>query len=179
MLFNPELCEKVLAKLKTMTRRVEKPGDVALYDQKLVDGKVVDYIRAVVRNGRLLWEVGRTYAIQPGRGKKSLGRFLLTDIRKERLQEITPQGAKAEGVDPYIVYDYGANYVGYEQAFVNLWNTIHKLGERWEDDPFCWVLTMELVEPFFTEEDIEAGQRAVEEVVGRPLDWPPIKVSYG
>ena len=139
MLFKLELCEAILAGRKTQTRRVEKPGDVELYDQKVIGGKIVDYIRAVVRNGRVLWEVGRTYAIQPGRGKKAVGRFLLTDIRQEQLRDISEEDAEAEG---FPFYDTWRILSGIR--FAEYWDTIHKPGERWEDDPEVWVLTMEM-----------------------------------
>ena len=55
-------------------------------------------IVSVERNRRLLYEVGRTYAVQPGRGKHALGRIRLRAIRREPAQDISEGDARAEGV---------------------------------------------------------------------------------
>lgn len=67
----------ILSGDKTRTWRPEKPGDVTEPD----DGW--GFLRAVRRNGRLLWAVGRTYAVQPGRGKKAVARIKITSIHEE------------------------------------------------------------------------------------------------
>lgn len=60
MLFKPELAEKIIRGEKTETRRLKQPGE------RLMNG------RTVYHNGRIKWEVGRTYAICPGRGKPTI-----------------------------------------------------------------------------------------------------------
>jgi len=133
MIFS-ETWEAVLEGRKTQTRRVAKDGDELRYWDA--------YTPYVYSRGRRKWQVGRTYAIQPGRGKKALGRFLLTDIHKERLQEITIEDAVAEGC----LYDTVGSFYHPDPiaTFAFLWDTIHKPGERFADDPEVWILTMEV-----------------------------------
>lgn len=69
MIFKPELVEKVLAREKTVTRRPVKYEDTGFE------------IRAMPCR----YKVGRTYALQPGRGKKAVGRILIVDVRRVRL----------------------------------------------------------------------------------------------
>ena len=78
----------------------------------------------------------------------------ITDVRVERLQEITEDDAVAEGVkDPYEYQD--ANY--YERvatdkeinasAFAGLWDSINdKRGYPWRDNPWVWVYEFEQCE---------------------------------
>jgi hypothetical protein len=129
MLFKPDLAQKTRDGLKTQTRRLKRPGDRAEYDDA---GHVV----AVYRNGRLLWRVGNTYAICPGRGKKAIGRFKLLHVREQRLQDVTEDDAAAEGIQrrPGL----------YVLDFAKLWDSINdKPGIRWKDDPDVWVLHVE------------------------------------
>ena len=69
MIFGPDLIGKVLDGSKTVTRR-----------------------RPPVR-----YKVGRTYAVQPGRGKPAVGRIRVTAVRTEWLGEITLHGCRHEG----------------------------------------------------------------------------------
>lgn len=165
---------QVLDGTKTQTRRLVKPNELASGSrgggQRWIHAVWIDvkgvHDRRHEQHGfiksslvvleelyRLKWAVAqgvfadKTYAVQPGRGKKAVGRIRITEIKRGRLQDITPQAAKAEGVDPYIVYGWGIDYIGYEQAFVNLWDGIYKEpGKQWQDNPEVWVLTFELVD---------------------------------
>jgi len=79
---------------KTQTRRLAMPGDIITSSS----GEPHDHtIFSVERNGRLLYDVGRTYAVQPGRGKHALGRIRLRAIRREPAQDISEDDARAEG----------------------------------------------------------------------------------
>jgi hypothetical protein len=49
--------------------------------------------------GRLLYEVGKTYAIQPGRGKSGVGRLKIMRLRINDAREITQEEAREEGFD--------------------------------------------------------------------------------
>jgi hypothetical protein len=71
----------------------------------------------------------------------------ITDIRVERLQDISEDDARAEGVKPL---DYAAHHVadgcGARIAFEQLWNTINGPG-AWEANPWVWVVAFERVKP--------------------------------
>lgn len=155
MLFKPYLAEAILQGKKTQTRRLIIPATApagttatathtgtVLYDSHII---------ATYQNRRLRWRVGNTYAIQPGRGKKAVGRFRLLSIRQEPLQAISYQDAKSEGMS----HPPTLHILGFVQlpapcilAFFRLWNSVHtKLGTRWQDNPQVFVLTFELVTP--------------------------------
>lgn len=83
--------QAVLDGRKTQTRRIVKPTDI--YVKHVVTGEIV----AVLRNGRQTYTVGKTYSVQPGRGKKSIGRIRITGIRQEDVREISDADVVAEG----------------------------------------------------------------------------------
>ncbi|MBZ0291403.1 MAG: ASCH domain-containing protein [Anaerolineae bacterium] len=129
MIFTPEHCELILSGCKTQTRRVVKGGEILLE---------VSNCHMVYIKNRIKWEVGKTYALQPGRGKKAVGRIRITDIRKEPLQELSTEDAIAEGV---VLKDY----VGPRLRYSNLWDSINtRKGIRWNDNPDVWVITFEM-----------------------------------
>jgi len=69
----------------------------------------------------------------------------ITEIRVERLADISEEDAKKEGVD--IKYN---DYFGEEQSFVGsfkrAWNATHKKPEeKFEANPWCWVISFEEV----------------------------------
>ena len=136
MIFSNGLDEKVRDGTKTQTRRLVKEGDCGYGGGK-------GEIHSVGAMNRWKWQVGKTYAIQSGRGKKGNGRFCIVKIRKENLQSITEADAKAEGVwklyrCPQWLPDEAI------KSFMELWNSIHnKPGTRWEDNPEVWVLEIE------------------------------------
>ncbi len=92
----------------------------------------------------------------------------VTEVRVERVQEITEEGAIAEGVEreymepdpdnfhPPGSYGYisglhpfpeGKLHVGVKEAFEELWDSINeKRGFGWEKNPFVWVVTFKRVE---------------------------------
>lgn len=74
MIFRPELAEMVVDGIKTQTRRPTK-------------GKPCRYA------------VGQTYAVQPGRGKHSVGRITIEAVRLVTLDPLTGEDAQAEGFD--------------------------------------------------------------------------------
>lgn len=161
-------CDLVMSGVKTQTRRVQQPGDVSfvkpLPDDKIYlrDDESIILIRPdeyreitlVRNNGRVKYQVGKQYAVQPGRGRKAGGRILLTGIRSERVQDITNEDALAEGVLPYpatpplyYVPKTGVSASNPIDAYAELWDTIHtRPGERWSDNPLVWVLVFRLVE---------------------------------
>ena len=62
----------------------------------------------------------------------------VTGVRVERVQEITEDGAKAEGCEKAPVPHYAASYA---TAFRMLWDSINaKRGFPWLSNPFVWVV---------------------------------------
>lgn len=112
--------DKVLAGEKTQTRRPVKPDDF------MTSHFGIDRVE---RSGRTLWEVGRTYAVQPGRTAKSVGRIRLTNIRIEKLYQITNADARAEG------------FSGRDE-FVRVWKELYPKGSYFDR---VYVLEFELV----------------------------------
>lgn len=100
-IFKIELIEKILAGLKRQTRRPDKASDYATYAD---DGSIL----AVYRNGRRLWEVGRDYALIPGRAKPAVEgyRIRITRIRQEDARDISHEDALAEGFPIAPKYDF-------------------------------------------------------------------------
>lgn len=74
MIFSPELAEKVVAGEKTVTRRVVK-----LVPNLQADGW--DGGRDGMVPMPCRYQEGRTYAVQPGRGKKAIGRIRILSVR--------------------------------------------------------------------------------------------------
>jgi len=145
MLFKPELCEKIRCGKKTQTRRL-----VHQDDKKGVRSTSCNTqkITAIYRNSRRTWVVDKCYAIQPGRGKKAIGRFRLLNIRREHLQDISARDAINEGVElsglqDYPAYAFSDNVL---RRFAELWDSINtKPGTRWQDNPEVWVLEFEVI----------------------------------
>ena len=74
MLFKPELVTKILSGQKTVTRR------------RLTQGRHIPY------------QVGHTYAVQPGRGKQHVGHIRIRLIEKQCLFEVRGwRQVRAEG----------------------------------------------------------------------------------
>jgi hypothetical protein len=103
-------------------------------------------------DGQYHWEPGKA----PTRWRPSIfmpkeaARIWLTvtDVRVERLKEITAQDAKAEGMfEPYI-----ASETGYETEmrgqFRDLWDSLNaKHGYGWDSDPWVWVVSFKREQP--------------------------------
>jgi hypothetical protein len=158
--------QQVLDGPKVQTRRLVKEGDYVWrypFRSPGRDGVLERKIEMVIAaNRRLRWQVGKTYAVQPGRGKHSLGRIRITEIRRERLQDISVEDVEAEGVcvvdgmplvlAPSLRSDEALDKLALMVAhrlFSELWDSINtKKGTRWADSPDVWVLVFELVEKY-------------------------------
>ena len=145
MIFKDELCAKVLNGEKTQTRRIKKdneyftPGSFGQPDSVARRSETTLDVRK--------WVVGRTYAVQPGRGKKAVGRIKLLKIREERLQEINGADAIAEGWPRDREFFPQMNTAIKALIwFRSLWNSINKKpGTRWVDNPPVWVVEFQLL----------------------------------
>lgn len=64
----------------------------------------------------------------------------ITDVRVERLQDITEEDARAEGVEP----DFGNAHTcagrDYRRSFERLWNDINGRRVPWSSNPWTWVI---------------------------------------
>jgi hypothetical protein len=80
MIFQPELARLVLEGRKTVTRRLcsENP-------------------RSPWWRERCVYVEGKVFAVQPGRGKPSIGRARVVSCRKELLGLLTHEDAEQEG----------------------------------------------------------------------------------
>jgi hypothetical protein len=68
-------------------------------------------------------------------------------VRAERLQDITEEDAKAEGVDTLEVTILGDTSLSYRMAFEVLWDSIYaKCGMGWEVNPWVFVEELEVAE---------------------------------
>ena len=124
--------EAVLSGKKTQTRRVVKAGQEAtLWDSAIV--------LVTMGNGSAKYALGGEYAVQPGRGKKSVARIVVTAIRQEHVQDITEEDALAEGCDDLNYYESARD------EYMVLWDSIQPSGRRWADNPEVWVIEFELV----------------------------------
>jgi hypothetical protein len=71
----------------------------------------------------------------------------ITDIRVERLQDISEDDAKAEGCDSAVWEDEAGNGVNsYRESFALLWDEIKGPG-AWDENPWVWVVAFERVKP--------------------------------
>ena len=151
--------QQVLDSSKTQTRRVVKPNEFCTgaspqriltvwsgrYDRPFC-GEFAKCAGATAEGlGRCKWVVGRTYAVCPGRGKHSVGRIKLLEIRRERVQDITGADAQAEGciVRASNILPVSGAAIAID-LYSELWDSINpKKGDRWEDNPLVWVLMFE------------------------------------
>lgn len=68
----------------------------------------------------------------------------ITRVRPERLDAITEEDAKAEGV----VTCLNAAFTDYRHHFMVLWDSLNtKRGHGWETNPWCWVIESKRIEP--------------------------------
>lgn len=73
----------------------------------------------------------------------------VTNVRVERLQEITPQGAWKEGARCFCLHPV-PDCAGNKTAFVNIWNSTIKKSDLdrygWDANPYVWVISFERCE---------------------------------
>ncbi len=74
----------------------------------------------------------------------------VTDVRVERLQEISGEGALAEGTDKYIHVDGTLNEDQTITSFIGIWNSTIKKSDLdrygWDANPWVWVIEFERCE---------------------------------
>jgi len=128
--------QDVLDGIKTQTRRLVRHNDYL--DLECTPAEVRD------NKCRLRWRIGNVYSVQPGRGKEGVGRIRITEIRRERLQQISFNDMLCEG---YPIALFSVNFdknPTVRDWFVSLWNRINRsCGTLWHDNPEVWVLVFE------------------------------------
>ena len=151
--FKEEFIPAILDGRKTQTRRVMKvqPPDDRYQLMQLLDGNTAD-------EGKFQWGIYSDYSIKKvdphffafpfgevGDRLRIKGGVILeiTDFRAERVQDITEEGAKAEGLQDYkerFNIERSGSITWYARhAFVTLWNKIY--GEdAFLENPFVWVV---------------------------------------
>lgn len=137
MIFTPEHAQMILDGPKTQTRRPVKPGEWAMNLEGLFRREGESIKEVYDCSGRLKWYIGQTLAVQPGRGKKAIGRTPpIKEIRREGLQDISMPDIYAEGT----LHWPDRQFVEMSAAFIEMWDTLYRKPHRWEDDPWVWVL---------------------------------------
>ncbi len=125
MIFSHTL-DFVLSRRKTQTRRLARP------DQTLIrEGNRQVVAMTTAKGHRVVYQVGKTYAIQPARTLKAVAHMTLTGIREEAVQEISEADARAEGYKS-------------QEEFLAAWRTIH--GAKADMQQRVWVLEFRLLE---------------------------------
>jgi hypothetical protein len=118
----------VLAGIKTQTRRSRYEGETL---KELATFPGLPSIKWVVRaNGHTRWTAGRHYAVCAGRGRKSIGSFILLDLWPDRVSQISEEDARAEGFDS-------------PEAFQAVWRDLY--GSNALDT--CWALKLHVERP--------------------------------
>ena len=74
--------------------------------------------------------------------------LIVTDVRVERLQDISDEDCIAEGITwhPPIGHNDPTDDVTEKEVFQGLWNSTAKDGYKWEDNPYVFVYEFERVE---------------------------------
>lgn len=108
MNFRPELAEKVMTGEKTVTRRLMSDNPRSPWWAK----------------GCKL-QVGRDYAVCPGRGKNAIGRVTVKDVRMELLGQITEDECRREGFES--VQGFFDAFRGINGSQINGWDYIWRV----------------------------------------------------
>lgn len=88
----------------------------------VLDGRKTQTRRPITGDVSCRYSAGRTYAVQPARTAKSVGRILVTDIRREYVGDITPADARAEGfADTQAFFDRWDELYGWRGRALDVW----------------------------------------------------------
>ena len=163
---NTEMVRAILDGRKSCTRRVVKPQPTARYGVQCIKppyqpGDIL-YVRETWKkapNGYYYYEDWQRNDIadvtkwKPSiRMPKEAARIWLkvTDVRVERLQEISAESALAEGADKYIHTNGGLDENMTITSFIGIWNSTIKKSDidryGWDANPWVWVIEFERCE---------------------------------
>jgi len=128
-----------------------QPGDILWVREKWNDGCMGGYIYAGGRTEQELKEYAYAYKWRPSihMPKAACRIFLrITDIRVERLQDITEEDAKMEGLSPTHTLQYknwcieSSYFTEAKKSFQSLWANING-PDSWNSNPWVWVVSFE------------------------------------
>ena len=168
ILFSAEMVRAILKGDKTQTRRVIKPqppAEAESVSRQLFSQQTPEF------DGAWQWWAGKpqtpiTNPLFCPYGKRgdtlcvpeTAPRLTLsiTNVRVERLQDISEDDARAEGATPatepptaaalMTAVGRGAWFMPHRSAFASLWNHIKGPG-AWDANPWVWVVAFERVKP--------------------------------
>jgi len=116
------------------------------------DGKTNPPVRKWWNTGKAPWTSGRFIPRRYSRIQLEI-----TEVRVERVQDISEEDARAEGIEmyPYPVACDMARHpkddtrlVSPQSAFASLWDSINsKRGFGWDINPFVWVISFRRIRP--------------------------------
>lgn len=171
ILFSTDMVRAILDGRKTQTRRIVKPGTLEMF-VNLIWNPNENICFCPYRPGDILY-IRETWA-KDRYGKyhyraeypehdcepypiwkpsihmpREAARLFLevTEVRVERLQKISEEDARAEGIGmPLFRSDEIEDY-GYIECFEMLWDSIYsKRGHGWEQNPWVWAITFKRAE---------------------------------
>ena len=161
MSFRPAAAAMCLDGRKTQTRRIWKPEWHHVYTITGGDPeRILTDIRASSIDSRVLWRVGDFITIKPSRTAKGIGRVRCTGLAVERVELITEEDARREGItvcplqertDPSAWWQWepgGETFRSARMAFRALWRSLHPTGPKsWDENPLVVVIEFEPVSP--------------------------------
>lgn len=134
---------------KSRDTRVAYRADMMVQNQTRRSGAQVDLVPWPVDNNK-----GRGYAVTRWTPSIHMPRWAsridleVTEVRVERLQDITEEDAKAEGVEHVSIADVPRQAAwSCRQDFSVLWDKINGGKAPWKSNPWVWVVSFKRVRP--------------------------------
>ena len=163
MSFRPNALDLCRDGRKTETRRICKP------DWRPATSFTSGVVRSIEDTSyaipRILWKVGESIGLKRTRTGKVEARVLCTGLRVERVQDITEEDARAEGITllPCLVekpdtrffipkiqkcfYNGSVPYATARAAYEAVWRRLYPRGPNaWEKNPMVVVISFEPME---------------------------------
>lgn len=138
--------QQVMDGSKTITSRLQKPGE-------FLHTGVMNIETVFTKNGQHpKWQVGKSYAVQPARTAKAIGRIQITAIRAYDVRDITADEARREGFQD--IGDFWFTWVSmHDKSWLETYryahdcDYLHEYGfyKRPEKHYSAWQLTFRLV----------------------------------